>query len=135
MNEAMKKFTQYLDQEEVKYTVSNDHVVRISFHCDNIDSITVTFIFDEDCKSVDIKVWSICKVTADKLPTAYAACNGINDRFRWVKFYVDKDNEVAASADAVIQLVSCHTECYELLNRTVNIVDEAYPSLMKALWA
>ena len=36
--------------------------------------------------------------------------------------------------DAVVQLDTCAEEMFELMVRAAQIVDDAYPDIMKALW-
>ena len=44
--------------------------------------------------------------------------------YRWMRFYVDSDNEFTAALDAVINGETIGEECYELLGRAVSIVDD-----------
>ena len=60
----------------------------------------------------------------------------MNDKFRWVKFYVDEsDNTVSLATDAVITSATCGEVIYELVLRMASIGDDAYPEFMRALWA
>ena len=62
-------------------------------------------------------------------------CNELNAKYRWVKFYLDKDKDVCVSLDAYIDEHTVGEECLNLVRRMINISDEAYPLFMKALWA
>ena len=62
-------------------------------------------------------------------------CNELNRKFRWVKFYIGSDGDVNAQIDAYIDEESCGFICKSLVSRTVNIVNEGYPTFMKALWS
>ena len=42
---------------------------------------------------------------------------------------------INARCDNIIQLDTCGENCYELMIRMLKIVEDAYPSFMKALWA
>ena len=64
-----------------------------------------------------------------------AVCNDLNLQFRWVKFFLDKDKDVVATLDAMLDDNSSGAECVSLLMRIVNIVDDAYPQIAKARWA
>ena len=72
----------------------------------------------------------------DVLPAqALITCNRCNKRFRWVKFYIDDDNDLIVEADGIIDEMTVGEECIELLFRTVSILDDSYGDFMKAIWA
>ncbi len=129
-------YMQYMDIEGIKYTNQDGERVRVSYSGDNKDSIPVYVIFDKDGEGlVTMYCWSIAKFPEEKKPLAYKICNDLNDQYRWVKFYLDKDSEIAAQLDAYIYPDSCGEECANLVRRIVNIVDDTYPTFMKALWS
>ena len=65
----------------------------------------------------------------------YTSCNELNNKYRWVKFYLDDDSDVVAQIDAYVDDETCGGECLSLVRRMVNIVDGGYPTLMQALIA
>ncbi len=122
----MDKFIAVLKREGIKYDVSKDKpYVYIKYKGDNFDSLTFSFFFDEDGESVALKVFSIVEFQPNQLLDAYEYCNKMNASYRWIKFYVDDDNELTADMDAVINERTVGEECYELLGRAVRIVDKA----------
>ncbi len=126
----VKIFTQKLDAEGLKYKVHEERpMVFLSYKGDNFDSLSFTFVFDEDGKSVAVRVYSIAKFEKHQLADAYQFCNQMNMEYRWIRFYVDKDDEFTAAMDAVISEDSAGAECHELLCRTVSIVDDVYGKL------
>ena len=140
MLQAVSRFLTVLDQRKINY----DHYpaeedrkerVRVDFSGDHVNNLTMVFFFDDDGESVNIKCFSICKVTPDKLMDIYVKLNELNYNYRWIKFYLDEDNEVTQSGDAIIDEETAGEECFELLGRYVNILDDCYPEIMKALWA
>lgn len=135
MNPGVKLFKEYLDDKGLKYQIQTDEAIRVGFKGENAPTISAVFIFDDDAKSAAIRAFSICKIPADKLSGAYELCSRLNDKFRWIKFYIDKDNEVTAAADAVLDSKTLGAECYELMMRTMSIIDDAYPVIMQYLWS
>ena len=135
MNTAIKFFTDHMDAKGVKYTVTGEKSVRVRFSGDNMPSIPVTFFFGDDGRDVTVHVFSIAKVPEEKVGNACFACSNLNAQWRWVKFYLNSDNEITASLDAVIDPYTTGEECFELLIRTTDIVDKAYPDIMKMLWS
>lgn len=137
MNSAAKLFSEYLEQRNVKYFVADTDVIRVSFTGKNCPSIRISFIFGDDGRDVAIRSYSLAKVDENdhaKHAIACYACSLLNSQYRWIKFYLDEDNEITAADDAVIDPYTTGEECYELLMRTVDIIDKAYPIIMKTVW-
>lgn len=134
MNTAVKFFTDYLDKKSTRYTFLSDNALTFSFRGENTSSIDISFFFGESGRDVAIYSFNIAKFPEEKVAEACFMCSKLNSQYRWVKFYVDEDNELTAEADALIDPYTTGEECYELLMRTANIIDEAYPTIMKTLW-
>ena len=99
-------FMSYMDAHGVKYTNVDANAVKVVFSGDNMKTITVFVIFDEDGKNmVALRSWDI-----------------------------SDEGGVSAADDAVVDESSVGAECVQLVRRMVGIVDECYPALMKALW-
>ena len=134
-----RRFTEYLDGKNIKYTAKENEGksdwVSVKYSADNMESINLSFFFDQDCQSFALRVFSIAKVPQNKIPAVLSVCNELANEYRWVRFYVDNDNEITASYDGVIDVDTAAPVCYELLGRTLSIVDEGYPRFMKALWS
>ena len=130
------EFSSYLDEQGIKYTETDqDNVFKVVYGGDNLDTIPVYVFFDEDGDPyVQFKCWNIANFNG-KQEAAIAVCNSLNAEYRWVKFYIDSDNDVVASIDAMISVDSCGEECLSLVRRVVHIVDDAYPQIAKARWA
>lgn len=142
MLSSVSQFIDYMDKMGVKYDnhgpVGDEgrEVVEVSFGGENMNTIKTLFYFEDDAKSVAIRVFGIVKVPADKVDVMYPAINAVNKRFRFAKFVLDtNDNTIQAEMDAVFRFNDVGEICNELLIRMVDICDKAYPDLMKALWA
>lgn len=132
----LQGFTDYLDEKGVKYQTDGETKVRVGYKMDNMSSVSVNVIFDKDGEGkVHFVVWSIGKFPDSKLMAGMAVCNALNAKYRWIKFYIDSDNEGCADLDAIVDEETVGPECYELMHRLLNIVDEAYPEIMRALYA
>lgn len=135
MNPAAQIFANYLDEKELRYDIESEEVIAVTYTGGkNAPRIRVVFIFDEDGHSVAVRCFSVAKVPSDKLAKAYETCSKLNDKWRWLKFYVDSDDEVTAADDAVIEPNTLGEECFELLVRCIDIVDRAYPEIMAMVW-
>ena len=74
-------------------------------------------------------------VSAEKRLATIEACNEQNCRFKWVTFYVDKDNDLMLHVDALLSAEDAADEAFEMLVRMINIGKEAKNDLMKAIYA
>lgn len=136
-NMAAKMFTALLEEKEINYTFVDEEesAVRVGWKL-KATKISIYFKFSEDCTNVHFEGHEFLAIPEEHIEKMYKICNQINRDYRWVKFTVNEEvKEVVVEGDAVIQLDSCAQECLELMIRTTQIIDDAYPVFMKALWA
>ena len=136
-SQSTELFLAYLETQGMKGNLLDDekNIVRVGLGLKNTQ-IAVFFQFSDDDTDAHIEGREFAKIPSDQIEKAYKICNNLNDSYRWVKFVWDEQaNDLACRCDAVIQLDSCAEEVYELMARMATIVDEAYPQIMKALWA
>ncbi|MBE5938102.1 MAG: YbjN domain-containing protein [Lachnospiraceae bacterium] len=137
-NMAAKVVGAYFDAKGVKYEVIDEDgaVLKLGFSMDNRDGIRLIVRFDSDSEGVSVKAYDLAKFQEDKKQKMFEVCNKLNAQYRWVKFYVDEsDNTITVEEDAVIQLDSCGEEVYQCCFQVVAIADEAYPEIMRAIFA
>lgn len=137
MNSAAKLFCDYLDQKNIKYSEVDSEVIRITYTGENCPTIPVNFTFSDDGRNVSIQSFSISKINKEdgkQYLAALLTCSELNKKYRWVKFYLDDDCEITAEDDAVIDPYTTGEECFKLLGHMINIVDKAYPIIMKMIW-
>ena len=132
---ALKLVAQYLESKDTKASQVDDDVLRIGWNFDG-SSIDIFFQFDESDTHVHLEGINFVTVPEDKYDRMYKVLNQVNNEYKLVKFTLDEENgQIIARDDAVIQLDSCGEECFELMIRMVQIVEDAYPTLMKGIWA
>ena len=135
MADYKQLFIQHMIQEGIKYSEVNDRAVKVVYSGDNLQTIKIIVIFDEDGDPlVSVRCWEIANFK-DKLAEGYIATNKLNSEYRWVKYYLDKDYDVVAAIDAYVDEHTCGSECMSLVRRTVNIIDDSYPVFMRALYS
>ncbi len=128
-------FMEHLDENGIKYAEKNESVIEILYGGEHMSKIAVYVIFDEDGEgSAQFKCWSIANFT-ERMAEGYAACNKLNAQYRWVKFYLDSDNEAACEGDAYFDEYNCGDVCLAMVGHMVSIADKSYPVFMKALYA
>lgn len=75
------------------------------------------------------------RVPEDKVADVIFTCNELNAEYKWVTFYVDKDNDLVIHDDAILSVESAAEEAFELLVRMLKITDDLRPRIMKAIYA
>lgn len=138
-NAAAKLFTSFIESEGLKFDVCNPdeegNVVHLGYSLDNTH-VDIYVDFGEDNEDCHFYATNFVTIPEDKRGIVYKLANELNNKYRFVKFTWDEeDGSLDCKADAVIQLDSCAEEAFELVIRTTQIIDDAYPTIMKALWA
>lgn len=141
MKNTVTNVINYLEEKEIKYThfpaegeLTRD-VIQVLYTGEHGNSLRFAFFFDEDGESVNLKCFDIAKANAEKLMNMYVTLNTINCDYRWIKLYLNEENEIVASTDAIIDPETAGAECFELLLHLLSILDDVYPNIMKSLWA
>ena len=135
MQAFAQKFIDTMEENGIKYSEVDENTLTISFSCDNIKAVTVFALFDEDGDPfVQFRCLEIESFKNNEA-AGLAVCNALNLQFRWVKFFLDKDLDVTATLDAMLDEDTSGEECHSMMMRLVNIVDDAYPRIAKARWA
>ncbi len=113
----------------------DETVVRCGWKLENTD-LSLVFSFDNDGSYLSIYGYDFIKVKPDLYDKIVWVVNECNSTYRFVKFILNKERgEIMLKIDAVVQLDSIAEEAFELMVRSGQIVDDAYPEFMKAMWA
>ena len=125
-----------MDQKSLPYHEIQNGVMEIIQKGKNIDRIRIVVGFDDISGNRPwLKCFDLGHFEGDKFAEGLLACNNANKEYRWLRFYIDKDNDVTAAADAIVNEETILDEVIELIARMISIVDTLYPSFMKARWA
>ncbi len=133
-NAQVQMFVSLMEGKGMNCRVDDENnLVRTGWSLDNTE---LSLIFDfSDEGYASIIGYDFIKVPEEKFDKVLWALNACNRKYRFVKFTLDeKDKEVMLKIDAVVQLDTCAEEMFELMVRAAQIVDDAYPDIMKALW-
>jgi len=129
-----QSFVQYMDANGIKYTECDDRTVKIVYGGDYLRSISVYVFFDkEDKPLVEFKCGNFASFNGFE-DVGMDVCNSLNAQYRWVKFYIDKNSDVIADADCILDAASGGEECMTMVRRIVNIVDESFFKFMQAIF-
>lgn len=131
-----EKFQSAMDERNIKYGEVEDNCIMIAFSGNNSDNIAIEVFFNPDGENdVALRCWSFGSVPDGKKANVLEACNKLNDEYRWVKFSIDKDNEICCAMDGLICEENAGEACLEFVQRMAQIYDESHPVLMKAFWS
>ena len=100
----------------------------------NETTISVRAVFDDDGHTVAIRCFRLARAKDDRFVNILKTCNELNNRFRWVKFTIDDDNDINMEIDCIVNEETAGEVVLELVQRLCGIADEAYPELMKAIY-
>ena len=135
MIDCAQMYIAKLEAENLKYTTRDlpdgSNVVSVMF---NMVFTHAIFQSSDNGKHVAFRT-QLEAVPAEKVNDLLVVCNSLNMRYRWLKFYLDKDNDIMVEDDAIITPETAGEECFELLIRTAGIIKEVKPFIMKAIYA
>ena len=126
-----------LEEKGILYNEFNERTIGVGFTNGDGSHLNFSFQFDNqetDCeeKANHLHVSTFienCNMRS-KYSQALMLCNNLNQEYRWAKFYVDKDYDVACDADAILSDDAAGDECIELMFRLMTIIDEVIPRVM-----
>ena len=79
--ESLGKFIETLKEHDINYDVYDDRaVVSLPYDGHHFKDLDFIFIFDDDGRTVAVKVYSIKQFERNQLPNAYKFCNNLNFR-------------------------------------------------------
>jgi len=134
MANCAKQFQQYLDKKDYNYTVLANDSERVVIDFPYKGKSTKCFFTGKDYEYLSI--YTIYEsIPSEKRNDLILVCNDLNNRFKWVTFYVDNDNDLILHVDALLSLRTADEEAMEMLVRTLDIGETAKPTIMKAIYA
>ena len=135
--ELAKVVSSFMDAKDWKHTLTgeNQDVILTGLGGEkNIRGLELGIFFDPE-RNVHILSRDYVHVPDDKVDAMYKVVNELNRTYRWAKFSLDDEGDIVLEADAVLDLDTCGDEIMEILFRLTQIADEAYPVVMRGLYA
>lgn len=137
---ATKIVESYLTEQGVKVKTIDETLLKGGWSLSNNATIDIFMEFKDD-NHVHLEGLGYAPIPANKKDSMYKLLNDLNLKYKNVKFVLvssekDPDDcEIALRDDGVIQLDTAGEEVRELVRMMCAIADDAYPTIMKALWA
>ena len=126
------------DERNIKYRVNqvgDASVVEAGFGLDNGPNVVVRFISRDDDNDVAVRLFELIKVKEEQQETVSKVINELNKEFRYLKFVMHDTGSVHVENDLYLCTENVGEVAAEMFVRYMQILKQAYPKLMKALWA
>lgn len=135
MADYKKLCMQSFEEKDLHYEEVNERAIRLGFSADNIKNLDIYLAFGENGSNDVHGFTSFASVPPSKRDAVVSACNELNNTYRWVSFYVDDEGDLYCVSDSYFIEEDCGDACAAMVDNLVTIVDDAYPTVMKAIWA
>ena len=134
MNVCAGNFINYLKERDFTFNVKEKEGTDTTVTFPYQGKMTsFAFTGDDGCYVSIHTVYE--NVPEEKFADLLIVCNELNTEYRWLKFYVDTDNDLMVEDDAILEPETAADECFELLVRRINILDDVKPRIMRAIYA
>lgn len=138
---TIKLLVEAFDAHGLKYQVNETErfqEIHVPFGIKNGPFVDVRFISVNHGNDTLVRVMNLVnKVPTEKRYNILEVCNTLNNKYRFLKFNMDHDNDVHVEYD---MLASTGNGCvgemaFEIFVRTMQILNEGYISIAKALYS
>ena len=123
MNTCAARFIETLKVKELNFGVhepNDETIVTFPYH-----GRTTLIVFSGSNGDHVQLITVVEAVPAEHYEEAVLACNKLNCIYRYVKFFVDKDNDIVTYVDAIVNEETAGEECFKLLVYNCQTLDEA----------
>lgn len=134
LNVCAELFKNYLEERDLTCesgTTSNgDSVIEFPYQGKNYK------LFFEGPNGCYLSLFLVFEhVPDEKIADVIFTCNDLNCDYKWITFYVDKENDIVLHDDAILTIDNAADEAFELLLRMLKISEDVKPKLMRAIYA
>lgn len=137
---AINLIAETFEKHEAKFRVFNmqgQEELVAGFSVDGGPNVMMKFITRDNDNDVAARIFGmITKTPKEKRDRVMEACNVLNRKIRFMKFYLDTDGDINVEYDFPVH---SSDECigemaFEIFVRTMHILDNEYEVFMKALY-
>jgi hypothetical protein len=126
------------DEKNIKYrvnSVGDASMVEAVFSLENGPNVIVRFISRDDDNDVAVRVFDLIRVSEEQRDAVIKVLNQLNMEFRYLKFSMHDSGSVHVENDLYLCVENVGEIAAEIFVRYTQILKQAYPKLMRALWA
>lgn len=137
---AINLIAEAFEKHEAKFRVFNmqgQEELVAGFSVDGGPNVMMKFIIRDNDNDVAARIFGlITKIPKEKRARVMEACNVLNRKIRFMKFYLDTDGDINVEYDFPVHSSDdCIGEmAFEIFVRTMHILDNEYEVFMKALY-
>jgi len=138
IHKATAAIARAYEGNEWRYTideVKDASILKANFNAKNAGTIKIQYLSPDDDNDVHVVIADYINGVPSKEPELLLAINELNCKYRFAKFVLDEDCDVRIECDIPLRCGDVGQTAIELANRLVDIADEGYPVIMRALWA
>lgn len=140
MKTATNYFLEKLDERNIRYSILKESfnsidesdIIHIIASGDNVSNLQIAVFISDD--TVSVRAFSIAKTPENRKNVIMEKINELHNKYRWITFYIDNDNNLNARMDAYFNNSWAGEICLNGVFRIFNIVDESYPEFMRYIW-
>ncbi len=112
----------------------NAGIVWLQFGIKNGGSYRIRFISKDDDNAVAVRVFGLLKIDDSHTNKLLPILNQLNCKYRYVKFVLDQEGDINVEYDYLLCCPNPAASAKEIVIRIVQIINESYPELMRAMW-
>ena len=133
MLDCAEYFIDFLDSKEITFDSKEDDDGDVTVTIPYEGKRMICIFSGENGKFLSIYCFYE-ETPAGKVYDMIDVCNQLNKTYKWVKFYLDKDNDVTAQIDALLTRSTAADVAFDMLIRMIDILKEAKPIIMRGLY-
>lgn len=122
-----------LNERELKFQQREDSDGDVIIHF-YLDQKPITIISTGDNGEYVQIVTHYEHVSDDKMTDMLLLSNSLNAQYKWLKFAIDRDNDLMIFTDAIVDVDTAGDEVFELVARRAVMMDEIKPKIMRTLY-
>lgn len=134
---AEKIYRELIEKGDLKVFVEDEENTHVwlQFSLENGAPYRIRFISTDNDNDVALRVFSLVSVDEGKRDKVLQVLNDLNCQFRYAKFTCKEDGDVNVEYDYPVACSNPAESAKEMVIRFVNIINHAYPQIMRAIWA
>ena len=134
MNIIMHSLQSFFDKKQITYQLADSDTMVLSQYLEKANTRLniVLYAASDNDNCIQIKIYNLCKANYTT-EAVLRKINELNLRYRWYCLALE-DEDIVLSTDAIVTPNNVGDICLELVLRGLNISEEIYPEIMRAIW-
>lgn len=140
MNTIIRNFAVFLDNRNVRYDIGGDgqNIMQIYQSLKENPSVQMRILLAgneevENPNDISLRLYGLGSVQ-NPSPNFLKKLNELNLNYKWFKFVVSNEGEIYMGLDASVE-GNVNQQIIDYIFLGLGIADNAYPHIMKSIWA